>query len=138
MGSFEIFAFLYPLMLGLGGVVYFFALFLGLTVWQEKIRRPRLFGWAAVLFVISITVLGASTPLSWLWMLSEYSSYSQPMGGAQVIYVITSLLFWPVLLLSFCIFFAALVPDLRRVRVKRPMAGAAGMRGVPVKHPLDD
>ncbi len=113
---------------------YFFALFLGLTVWRGHVRRPRVLGWSACFLAAAIAVIGLGLP-SILFMNAlnggnrGYSPYSGI--GPEFELMMVAGLFLIFIAASFCLCIAAIVPAPRpRMTPERKL--------IPTKHPLDD
>ncbi len=116
----------------LGGIAYFMALFLGLTIWRDKVCRPRLFGWSAFTFAASVVSIALTVPLSVGVDLINASSFS-PSDEPSTIFFFTSTISCVAGLISICFFFGAIIPGRRSRSVQKPMAAQP-----PPKHPLDD
>ncbi len=129
-----------PILFAILMAPYFFALFLGLTVWREYVQRPRVLGWSAFFLAAAIAVFGFGLPVG-LFVNAQnggynlYSPYSTPRyyPGNDSGIGLTSVagLFLMLIAASFCLCIAAIVPAPRpKMTPERKV--------IPTKHPLDD
>jgi hypothetical protein len=121
---------LYPL--GLFFAIYFSAIFLGLTIWREKVQRPRALGWSAILLFITLFVLLLIVPSLFLIRLLDLSYSYSSSEFIEVITLAAGLIFFPSLIGSLVLFVAAIVPaGLRKRPPPKPTRD-------PEKNPWDD
>lgn len=129
--------YLLPILFAILVAPYFFALFLGLTVWREYVQRPRVLGWSAFFLAAAIADFGFGLPVVlFSYALdggySPYSTsgyYSGIDSGNGLTVVAGSFLMF--VAASFCLCIAAIVPAARpKMTPERKL--------IPTKHPLDD
>ena len=129
---FWIVSLIYPA--GLLSAVYFSAIFLGLTIWREKVQRPRALGWSAITLLISLLAILLVVPLQFLnQVLSASYSYSSLSNDLLAIALIGGgLVFFLSLIASLILFVVAIVPANLRKRPRPKLTRD------PEKNPWDD
>ena len=130
--DFWIVSLIYPA--GLFSAVYFSAIFLGLTIWREKVQRPRALGWSAITLLISLLAILLVVPLQFLnQVLSASYSYSSLSNDLLAIALIGGgLVFFLSLIASLILFVVAIVPANLRKRPRPKLTRD------PEKNPWDD
>ena len=130
--DFWIVSLIYPA--GLLSAVYFSAIFLGLTIWREKVQRPRALGWSAITLLISLLAILLVVPLQFLnQVLSASYSYSSLSNDLLAIAAIGGgLVFFLSLIASLILFVVAIVPANLRKRPRPKLTRD------PEKNPWDD
>ena len=130
--DFWIVSLIYPA--GLFSAVYFSAIFLGLTIWREKVQRPRALGWSAITLLISLLAILLVVPLQFLnQVLSASYSFSSPSNDQLAIALIGGgLVFFLSLIASLILFVVAIVPANLRKRPRPKLTRD------PEKNPWDD
>ena len=130
----KLFLSLLPIVFAILLVPYLFAMFLGLTVWREHVRWPRVLRWSAFFLSAAIVDLGFGLPVV-LFMNAvdgDFSTYSQYSGrDPEFELLVVGGVFLMLVTASFCLCIAAIVPAPRpKMTPERNL--------VPTKHPVDD
>ena len=126
-----------PILVAILLVPYFFAMFLGLTVWREHVQRPRVLRWSAFFLAAAIADFGFGlASILFKGLFDGGVSYLRifrydPGIDTEIALVSVAGLFLIFIAASFCLCIAAIVPAPRpRMTPERKL--------IPTKHPLDD